>query len=67
MASAAAIRNGRRARKWPADARDQPNEHAQLLTDRRFDLYRIDWTQSPRGPQRQPARRPGAQQGPGGG
>ena len=37
------------------------------LTDRRFDLYRIDWTQSPRGPQRQPARRPGAQQGPGGG
>jgi len=37
------------------------------LTDRRFDLYRIDWQQSPRGPQRQPARRPGAQHGPGGG
>ena len=37
------------------------------LTDRRFDLYRIDWTRSPRGGQKQPTGRPMAQQGPGGG
>jgi predicted amidohydrolase/GNAT superfamily N-acetyltransferase len=37
------------------------------LTDRRFDLYRIDWDQAPRGGQQQPSVRPMGQQGPGGG
>lgn len=37
------------------------------LTDRRFDLYRIDWTRSPRGGQQMPAGGPAPQHGPGGG
>ncbi|MBR0552255.1 GNAT family N-acetyltransferase [Stakelama marina] len=38
------------------------------LTDRRFDLYRIDWTQRPRGDQQQmPSRAPMQANGPGGG
>ncbi len=37
------------------------------LTDRRFDLYRIDWTQSPRGGQQQPRGPTVEHKGPGGG
>ncbi|MFL9839550.1 GNAT family N-acetyltransferase [Sphingomonas sp. ST-64] len=37
------------------------------LTDRRFDLYRIDWTQSPRGEQQMPIGHGHEKKGPGGG
>ncbi len=37
------------------------------LTDRRFDLYRITWNQSPRGGSQAPRGRPTQQHGPGGG
>jgi len=37
------------------------------LTDRRFDLYRIAWSKSPRGAPKTPRNRPTKQHGPGGG